>query len=488
MRQHNALRGLKLLFGAGWPANEGRPRGGKWENDHICVDAEGKPIGEPYYQHACQGADTYWELARMNLDKLDFSYEQVIGIVIAYGETHRTRGGHCGCARCAHLSGAQKFINDFDFVTTYLAEKGHTIPVGFMEATWGGPGSPVADALIAHMPAGSFMAMNPFRQDDWRFFGHWYEKLPAANAAGKRLNVFQGVEVNNLITTDVPLFRPSVLETQHGSFATVPRAQLVGSFTGHNTSQYMSWLHMRQLFGWQWRFDPDRPWLEDVQQLLADVFGSECGQLTAQAIDKLLCLEYHQPYVPWQQRQASLGRWDPWRTVGMYTQFTPKPYDKWKDANLLHVLDERWQRWSQLSDLADSIQADLGAARQAASSGEAIYDQQVAHVLDYTTEFCRSRLRWGQALLAAMHAKRHASATPADLPGALTWLRRAVELVEQSRQAGQRYEAMIDRPEGDYDFALPPAAAEVNPRVAEWQALIEANDAARIAAYRHYNR
>lgn len=198
VRRHNAMRGLKLLLGVGWACNESTPRGPKWDAG-LCVDKDGELISGPYYYHPCAASDTYWELARMTLDKTDFSYEQIIGVVIGYGETGRAGNGNCGCVRCSDIPGDEKYIRDLEFVRKYLAEKGQSdIPVGFLEAEWGGPGAPLVEKMMPRMPADTVMAFNPYRATYWNHFEHWYKAIRKANADGKRMKIFQGAEVNFL--------------------------------------------------------------------------------------------------------------------------------------------------------------------------------------------------------------------------------------------------------------------------------------------------
>ena len=491
VRRHNATRGLKLLLGVGWACNEGTPRGGKWDAG-LCIDKDGQLISGPYYYHPCPAAATYWELARMTLDKIDFSYEQIIGVVIGYGENGRAGRGNCGCIHCSDIPGDEKFMRDLRFVREYLADKGHAeIPVGFLEAEWGGPGAPLVPKLIPQLPDNALLAFNPYRATYWNHFEHWYDAVRKANSGGKGITIYQAAEVNFLCCQDVPLFRPSGFVLKHQHFSTLPRQDVAGVFAGHNTSQYLNWVHHSVLFEWSWRFDPDRHWCESIRELMSDVFGAECGRLTTRAIDKLICLEYAEPYQPWSKRTEKLAIFDPW-SYRSYAGFLAPNWDKWTDESLLAVLDQRWELYAQLIDLAASIQDDVAQARRAATDQQGLFDREVAHVLEYTAEYIRSHLRAAQANLAAMQARRLAAADPPDVDGAVARLQAAVALIDQARQSRKRYHDLLSNGRDDFarppDFAYPPQEEDIAPRLAKWQQLIETEDAAAIAAYSHYGK
>ncbi|MES3022460.1 MAG: hypothetical protein V4857_12845 [Pseudomonadota bacterium] len=429
LKKHWRERGLRQVLGMGWAANEGRPRGGKWEA-LTCLDEHGRSAENADWRKAvCPQVDEYFALADKNIAELDFKSPDAIGALIGYGENtwaaHQTGSK---CVRHASIASDTLMVRDLHYVSKKIKEAGAPdLPVGFVISTHSAAkDSPfIIGNIIKSLPANGMVSVHTYQQDDWTHFSDIFANIRQRNIKeNTRIKVVQIAEIAFLCNYDIPLFRPAILRRREAHMRSLPREDTVGHLVTLNTTQYLYWLKSYQLMRWQWRIE-DMSWGEDLTALGGHLFGGENRGAFGELMARFTALDLMQPQ---RAMDALMGSTTQLQRLPAWTRYTPK----FHSDEFGFFLWAKGQTPEALDDAEQNVDACLKLNEQLAAAGGELYRNQFFDTLALTAHYHAIRIYAGKAdnALTAARACEEWSACTGQLQQALKEIQRMKAAVQ----------------------------------------------------------
>ncbi len=429
-------RGLLQVLGVGWPSNEGRPRGGKWEA-LTCVNAHGRSIEKAAWRKAiCPQVPEYYTLAEKNFEGIDFKASNAIGALIGYGENTWAAHQTSECHRHATISGDTLMVRDLQYVTKKVAGLGAPqLPLGFVISTHAAtPDSPfIVGSVIKNLPANGIVSIHIYQQDTWKRFSGVLDQIRQRNAGeNAQIKAVQIAEVAFLCNYDIPLFRPSILRRREAHFRSVPREDTAGHLTTLNTTQYLYWLKSYQLMRWQWH-QSSRSWGEEMAALGADLFGAANGRLFAELVGRFAALDLLQPA---STRDELLRTSTQLERITAWARYTPASHSD----EFGFFLWAKNQSAELLDDAAQNVRECLQLNAQLVAASGPLYRSQFFDTLALTAHYHAIRIHCGkadQAMAAARSCGQGAQCT--------ALVQRAIAELGKMKASLRHYDALFAR-------------------------------------------
>ncbi len=422
LRRHWEERGLRQVLGMGWASNEGRPRGGEWEQ-LTCVDARGRSIEEADWRKAvCPKVPQYLRLAERNIAGIDFRAPAALGALIGYGENTWAAHQKSTCVRHSSIPADTIMRRDLQFVADGMKKAGTLdLPLGFVISTHSvRPDSPfrVGD-IIEALPANGVVSMHVYQQDAWTSFTDVLSKIRTRNRQeGTHITAVPIAEVAFLCNYDIPLFRPSILRRREAHIRSIPRTDVLAHLATLNTTQYLYWLKSYQLMRWQWR-TPASSWGEEMSILGEDLFGRSNRQVFSDLIARFAALDLLQPA---SRREDLMRTSEDLTRISAWSRYTPSAHS---DEFGFFLWAKGFDRQA-LEDAALNVATCLKLNEQLARAAGSLYREHFFDTFALTANYHGIRIRCGLADAAIEDAVRGpASRRSSQLASALSELKKA---------------------------------------------------------------
>lgn len=348
LTDYYASRGIKQVLGLGWASNEDLSTGEDWKRK-ICLNDQGKTVEDANWrQSICPQVKEYFQLADKNFANMKLTKPQnYIGALIGYGEnTWAAKEKGVECVLHSGTPSSDMMIRDLNYISDKFKSVGlGNLPLGFVTSTHSiHPGNPfVTDNFITKLPKDAIFSMHTYQQSVWKQFEGLYKKIEERNSTeNTAIKAFHIAEVAFICGADIPLLKPSILRRRSEHFNTLPKENTLGHLATLNTTQYLYWYNTYQLLKWQWHKD-EKKWNEDNLENFTSFFGRKNGEKLNNIFNRLICLEYVQPYTSLDSLVNTNPDLRPPAQWGRYNQKThPDNYGflLWADVKNINWLED----------------------------------------------------------------------------------------------------------------------------------------------------
>ncbi len=435
LRQHWEERGLKQVLGMGWASNEGRPRGGGWEQ-LTCLDANGRSIEEADWRKAvCPQVPQYLQLADRNTAGIDFKAPAALGALIGYGENSWAAHQKSACVRHSSRPADAIMGRDLQFIVEKMKKAGaQDLPLGFVISTHSvKPDSPFRSGnIINSLPANGIVSMHVYQQDAWTSFADVLSKMRARNQRdGLHIKAVPIAEVAFLCNYDIPLFRPSILRRREAHMRSIPRVDVMAHLVTLNTTQYLYWLKSYQLMRWQWS-TPAASWGEEMGILGEDLFGRSNRPIFSDLIARLAALDLLQPA---DCREGLMTSSEDLTRISAWSRYTPSAHSD----DFGFFLWAKGHDKAALDDAARNVATCLQLNEQLTRAAGPLYRNHFSDTFALTAHYHAIRVHCGQADLAIIDADN------CPEPERSAYLAAALAYLSKARSSLSAYDLLRDR-------------------------------------------